>query len=127
MALAAGVLANGCGGDERPVVARSIELGLRIDDSEDRYRYIADGPVDIRAGDEVTFELVNTGGLVHDLQVVDDSGATIAVAEPIAPGAATSLTVHFVEPGFYRLNCLVDDHLTAHRMQSIVEVTPSDG
>lgn len=108
-------------------MTRSYTLGLRVDDSEDRYRYVADGAVDVQTGDEVTFELQNTGTLIHDLQIVDPEGAAIAVAPPVAPGAAASLTVHFVEAGFYRLNCLVDDHLTAHRMQTVIEVTDSAG
>lgn len=127
MAMAFGVPATACGGDGPPEVTRTIELGLSVDDGGDRYRYVADGPVDIRAGDQVTFVLTNTGALVHDLHVVDESGTTIAEAAPIAPGAETQLTVHVVEPGLYRLNCLVDDHLTAHRMQSVVEVTEPSG
>ena len=125
MALAIATAASSCGGDAEPEVTRSYVLPLRVDDSEDRYRYVADGSVDVLAGDEVTFELDNTGTLIHDLQVVDPSGNAIASAPPTAPGATVLLTVHFVEPGFYRLNCLVDDHLTAHRMQSVIEVTES--
>ena len=98
-----------------------------MDDSQDRYRYVADGQVDVRTGDEVTFELENTGTLIHDLQILDPEGTVVALAPPTAPGASVSLTALFEAPGFYRLNCLVDDHLTAHQMQTIVEVTDSTG
>ncbi len=47
----------------------------------------------------------------------------MASAPPAVPGDATSVTVLFEEPGFYQLNCLVDNHLTEHGMQAIIEVT----
>lgn len=121
-----GVLAVSCGGDGDATPTRQYTLGLTADDSADRYRYVATEAVDIRVGDEVTFEFDNTGLLVHDLVVVDPDGDTIATAPPIVPGQTTSLTVLFEESGFFRLNCLVDDHLTAHEMQTFVEVTDPD-
>lgn len=117
---------SGCSSDEAPAAdpARSYTVELSIDDSEDEYRYVASGstPIDIRAGDEVTFDLTNTGTLPHDLVVVDPAGGTIASAAAIGPGATTTVTVLFEEPGFYGLRCLVDDHLTTHGMQTFVEV-----
>ena len=115
-----------CGGDD-PEPTRAYTLGLEVDDSGERYRYVATDPVDIRVGDEVTFVLDNTGSLVHDLQIVDPAGATIATAEPVLPGGQASVTARFDEAGFFRLNCLVDDHLTAHEMQTFIEVNESDG
>ena len=112
-----------CGGDADAEPVRSYNLGIEVDDSEDRYRYIATDEVDIRVGDQVTFELANTGALIHDVQVVDPDGTMLAKTEPIAPGANTTVTVLFEEAGFFRLNCLVDDHLTAHEMQTFIEVT----
>ena len=119
------LVAPGCGanGDEP---TRAYTLGLEVDDSQDEYRYVATGPVDIRVGDEVTFELDNTGTFVHDVQVVGPDGNMIAKAEPAAPGTETTVTVQFDEAGFYRLDCLVDDHLTAHGMQTFIEVTDPD-
>ena len=112
-----------CASDGEAEPLRSYTLHLRAEDSEQEYLYIAEDPIDIRVGDEVTFEFDNTGGLPHDLQVVDPDGIEIGLA-PVAPaGDTTSVTVLFEEPGFYRLNCLVDDHLTAHGMQAVVEVT----
>jgi plastocyanin len=122
--LAAGVLPlTACGSNSTAEPVRSYTLHLRAEDSEPEYVYIAEGPVDLRVGDEVTFEFENTGSLAHDLQVVDPAGDAIGVSAVAAPGATTSVTVLFEEPGFYRLNCLVDDHLTEHGMQAIVEVT----
>lgn len=114
-----------CGGEPEP--ARSYTLGLEVDDSEERYRYVATDSVDIRVGDEVTFVLDNTGSLVHDLQIVDPAGATIATAAPVLPGGQASVTARFEEAGFFRLNCLVDDHLIEHEMQTFIEVNESDG
>lgn len=116
------VVAAACGGDSTGV-ERSYSIGLEVDDGEDRYRYVATDEVDIRVGDEVTFELENTGTLIHDLQVVDPDGNRVGYAAPVAPGADAMVTVVFEEPGFFRLNCLVDDHLTAHDMQTFFEVT----
>ena len=117
-------LLGACGGnagDAEPL--RSYTLHLRADDSQPEYLYVAEDPIDLRVGDEVTFELDNTGALIHDLQVVDPDGDAIGTAAAAASGATTSVTVTFEEPGFYRLNCLVDTHLTEHNMQAIVEVT----
>ncbi len=116
-----------CGGDADAEPVRSYTLGLEVEDSEDRYRYIATDEVDIRVGDEVTFELANTGGLIHDVQVIDPDGTLLAKSPPIAPGANTAVTVLFEEAGFFRLDCLVDDHLTAHEMQTFIEVTDPTG
>jgi hypothetical protein len=121
--LAALVAAVACGGDADSAPERSYTLGLRVDDSADRYRDVAVGEVDIRAADEVTFELDNTGSLVHDLQIVDPDGTTIATAEPVVPGEQTTVTARFDEPDYFRLDCLVDDHLTVHEMHTFFEVT----
>lgn len=112
-----------CASDGEAEPVRTYSLRLRAEDSQDDYSYVAVDPVDLRVGDEVTFEFDNTGSLPHDLQVVDPDGAEIALSPVAAAGAATSVTVLFEAPGFYRLNCLVDDHLTEHGMQAIVEVT----
>ncbi len=115
-----------CAGTDEPAPVRAYSIDLSVDDSAERYRYVSTEVVDIRVGDEVTFELANTGTLIHDLQVVDPAGATIATAQPVAPGQTTMVTTRFDEPGFYRLDCLVDDHLTVHEMQTFVEVTDPD-
>jgi plastocyanin len=51
---------------------------------------------------EVTFQAANTGVEVHSL-AIEGSGVSERT-EPIAPGGASSLTVH-LEPGTYRLYC----------------------
>ncbi|NNE12395.1 MAG: hypothetical protein HKN41_09155 [Ilumatobacter sp.] len=125
------VALTACGGDESddPVATRRYDIPLAVDDSGDEYRYVASGadPIDIRVGDEVTFELDNTGALPHDLVVVDPGGDTIASTPAAAPGASTTLTVRFDEAGFFRLRCLVGDHLTVHGMQTFIEVTEPAG
>ncbi len=119
------VIGVSCGGDDAAEPARAYTLGLEVDDSGERYRYVAVDPVDIRVGDEVTFELHNTGALVHDLRIVDPDGSPIATAAPVAPGGRASVTARFEEAGFFRLDCLVDDHLTEHEMQTFIEVNES--
>ena len=63
---------------------RAYELRLRTEDSGDTYAYIAEDELDLRVGDEVTFQMRNTGALPHDLQVVDPSGAAIGTAPAVA-------------------------------------------
>lgn len=121
--LGSGAALAACGSDGAAEPVRSYSLHLSADDSNPEYAYIAEDPIDLRVGDEVTFEFDNTGSLAHDVQVVDPEGNAIGVSTVANPGATTSVTVLFDEAGFYRLNCLVDDHLTAHAMQAIVEVT----
>ena len=124
VALAAGVsVLAACGSDGAAEPVRSYTLHLRAEDDEAEYVYIAEDPVDLRVGDEVTFEFDNAGTLPHDLQVVAPNGEAVGVSAVANPGATASVTVLLEEPGYYRLNCLVDDHLTEHGMQEIVEVT----
>ncbi len=117
------LLAAACGGNGPAEPVRAYTINMHTDDSMDEYDYIADDPIDVRVGDEVTFDVAITGTLIHDLQIVDPQGRAIGAAPPAVPGDSTSVTVLFEEPGFYRLNCLVDDHLTEHAMQAIIEVT----
>jgi uncharacterized cupredoxin-like copper-binding protein len=126
-ALALVLSAAACGGDGEAEPVRSYDVALRMEDGQDRYRYVAEGEVpDIRTGDEVTFEVRNAGALAHDLQVVAPNGDVIGTAAAVNPGQTLTLTVRFDEAGPYRLNCLVDDHLTAHQMQTVVEVREPD-
>lgn len=125
VALAATIGTVSCGEDAGSEPTRTYSLGLEAEDHEERYRYVATDAVDVRVGDEVTFVFDNTGALPHDLQIVDPKGDTIATAPPIVPGDQVSVTARFDEAGFYRLNCLVDDHLTVHEMQTVIEVTES--
>ena len=118
------LLLTACAPNSGAEPERSYTVRLRAEDSQQEYQYIAEDAVDdLRVGDEVTFEFDNTGSLPHDVQVVDPDGTQIGISEVAAAGASTSVTVLFEEPGFYRLNCLVDNHLTEHGMQAIVEVT----
>lgn len=125
VALASTIGAASCAGDAGSEPTRTYSLGLVADDSDERYRYVATDAVDVRVGDEVTFVFDNTGALPHDLQIVDPEGATIATLPPVLPGAQASVTARFDDAGFYQLNCLVDDHLTVHGMQTLIEVTES--
>jgi plastocyanin len=116
-----------CGSDAGAEPTREYTFHIEAVENGDQYDYVAKDPIDLRVGDRVTFEMVNNGALIHDLVVVHPDGQTIATADAVATGATLSLTVDFVEPGFYRLNCNVDNHLTEHGMQAIVEVLNADG
>ena len=122
--LGALALLSACGGNASSGPTRAYTVDLDVVDDEDRYRFrIADGDVpDFTVGDEVTFAVTNTGSLNHDMRVVGPDGGTVGVAPAVAPGGSFDLTVQLEEPGVYQLNCLVDDHLTAHRMQVLIEV-----
>ena len=116
-----------CGSDAGAEPSREYTFHLEAVENGDQYDYVATDPIDLRVGDRVTFEMVNKGALIHDLQVVHPDGQTIATAAAVAAGATLTVTVDFVDAGFYRLNCNVDNHLTEHGMQAIVEVLNADG
>ena len=125
LAIAPMALLSACGDDEGPDVERSYDVELRIDDSGDDYEYIAvDDVPDFRVGDEVTFIVDNTGTLTHDLQVQAPDGDVLGLAPEAAPGETTEVTVFLGQVGFYRLVCQVDDHLTEHNMETLIEVDP---
>jgi len=121
LALSIGGL-TACGGNgDDPV--RSYTVALRMEDHEDRYRYVAVGDVPtFQVGDQVTFEAQNSGTLAHDLQVVGPDGLARVTADAVFPGATLTVTVQFDEPGIYQLNCLVDNHLTEFNMSTKIEV-----
>lgn len=126
-AVTAVAVISACGADAGAEPLRSYAVGIQAIERGDTYGYVSVGEVDLRVGDEVTFEMDNAGALIHDLVVVAPEGDTIAASEPIGPGQSISLTVQFEEPGRYRLRCNVDDHLTVHDMQVFVEVKNADG
>lgn len=128
-AIAAASLLAACGADDggsatEPIRAYTVEL--RAIEQGETYSYVSVGEVDLRVGDEVTFEMDNAGALIHDLVVIAPEGDAIASADPVAPGQTASVVVQFEEPGRYRLRCNVDDHLTVHDMQVFVEVKNAD-
>lgn len=119
-------LVAGCAGSsntpDTPEAMRSYTIDLTTDDSADEYRYITLDPIDIQVGDEVTFSMVNTGSLPHDLNIIEPSGNQVAGADAVPAGGTLLVTMLFDQPGLYRLNCNVGDHLTLHSMQAFVEV-----
>lgn len=125
LAIAPMALLSACGGDEGPDVERSYDVELKVDDSGEEYKFVAvDEVPDFRVGDEVTFVVENTGTLNHDLQVMAPDGDVAGVAPAVAPGETLEVTAFLGQVGVYRLNCLVDDHLTQHDMQTLIEVDP---
>ena len=126
LAVALAVIA-GCGSDDGPEVLRSYDVELRVDDStEGDYQYVATSDIpEFTVGDEVTFIVDNTGQFPHDLQVQAPDGDIVGYAEAIGPGEQLELTTFLGQVGVYRLNCLFDDHLTQHDMQTLIEVQPA--
>ena len=125
VAIAPLALLSACGDDAGPEVERSYDVELRIDDSGDDYKFVAVGEVpDFTVGDEVTFIVENTGTLNHDFQVQAPDGDVVGLAPAVAPGDSMEVTAFLGQVGIYRLNCLVDDHLTQHDMQTLIEVAP---
>lgn len=121
LALAIGGL-TACGSNSTEPT-RVLTVELRMEDHEDEYRYVAVGTVPrFAVGDRVTFAAGNSGTLDHDLQVVGPDGLAIETADAVAPGDTLTVTIDLDEPGIYQLNCLVDNHLTEHGMQQLIQV-----
>jgi uncharacterized cupredoxin-like copper-binding protein len=126
IAIAAGLLIAGCGADAAGGPTRQYVLHLRAEDSDPaHYLYVAEDPLDVRVGDRVTLEVRNDGTLIHDLEVRRPDGQVIGTAPAVGSGGTLQLEVEFAEAGIYSLRCNVDDHLTKHRMQALVEVKPA--
>lgn len=125
--LTGGVVGTACGSDAGAAPERERTLVIEAFEDGEAYGYRAVGSVDVRAGDRVTIEMRNVGALIHDLAVIHPDGSTIATAPAIAAGATTTLTVDLEDPGVYRFNCNVENHLTEHGMQQYVEVRNADG
>jgi len=102
---------------------RVLTVDLRMEDHEDEYRYVAVGTVPrFAVGDRVTFAAENAGILDHDLQIVGPDGLAVETADAVGPGDTLTVTIDLDEPGIYQLNCLVDNHLTEHGMQTLIQV-----
>lgn len=125
-ALAGGV-GTACGSDAEAEPARTSTLVLEAYEDGETYGYRAVGDVDLRVGDRVTIDLRNVGALIHDLAVIHPDGSTIATLAAIAAGGTGTFELDLEDPGIYRLNCNVDNHLTEHGMQAFVEVKQADG
>ena len=99
----------------------TVELRME-DDSVNKEISRIDFQMHFLVGDQVTFQAENDGTLDHDLQIVGPDGIAIDEADAVAPGDALAVTVDLDEPGIYQLNCLVDNHLTEHNMQALIQV-----
>jgi hypothetical protein len=123
----AGVVGSACGSDAGAEPARESILVLEAYEDGETYGYRAVGTVDLRVGDRLTIDLRNVGALIHDLAVIHPDGNTVATLAAIAGGTAAALEIDLEDPGIYRLNCNVENHLTEHGMQAFVEVKDADG
>ena len=91
-------------GADRP--ARTISIRAS------EFRFEGDGGISITAGESITFDVRNTGELIHELQVLDADGQRLGQTGEIPPGAKREVTVRFESPGVYQVICDIDDHLS---------------
>ncbi|MFN8592321.1 MAG: hypothetical protein U0031_12750 [Thermomicrobiales bacterium] len=87
------------------------------------FEWIVEAPAKIRAG-KVNLVVTNEGTEPHSLAIESGGTEVASLAEPVAPGAATVLTVTLSE-GEYTLYCPLDDG--AHRdkgMETTLTVVP---
>lgn len=89
--------AAACGGGRPAQPAGSI----KVDMTEFKF-----DPAAISAGSgKVTFYLVNSGSVSHDLVVFGPDGKRIAGSELVQPGNASVLTIDNLSAGSYRFVC----------------------
>jgi uncharacterized cupredoxin-like copper-binding protein len=93
----------GCGATPEPSQTIEIRTG--------EFDFTSDVVPQIAAGDTVQFDVVNSGRLVHEMQVLDGTGVMLARTPRLAPGESSELVVTFDEAGPHQLICDVDDHL----------------
>jgi plastocyanin len=109
------VLVGGCGDDASDAVgpARSIAVNAF------EYSFSTTGPADIAVGETIRFVVTNTGGLPHQMEVLDGGGTRQGRTGVIAPGDTDEVVVTFEEAGLYQAICDVDDHLSRGQRVSI--------
>lgn len=125
ISLIIGFSTTGCGSNDQSSQEpkRSYDLHLKVDDSTEKYDFVATDHVDVQVGDEVTFVLNNNGQFVHDLQVLDENRSVLGTAAAAPVGGTSEVTVQFPTAGTYILTCNYEDHLTAHQMFAAIKVT----
>jgi len=110
VASAAALALAGCGGgDDTETAGDGRQVTASLIATEFQFRA---EPLDLVAGDTVTFDVRNDGQLEHELQVLDDGGTRLGRTERIPPGARRSVTITFDQAGVYQVICDIDDHLT---------------
>ncbi len=109
------LVVGGCGADapDGAGPTRSIEVNTF------EYSFSTVGPADITVGETIRFVVTNTGGLPHQMEVLDGGGTRQGRTEVIAPGATDEVVVTFEEAGLYQAICDVDDHLSRGQRVSI--------
>jgi uncharacterized cupredoxin-like copper-binding protein len=103
LAAVAMTVVAGCSGTPEPSQTIEIRTG--------EFDFTSDVVPEIAAGDTVQFDVVNTGQLVHEMQVLDGTGVRLARTPRLAPGESSELVVTFGAAGPHQFICDVDDHL----------------
>lgn len=89
--------AAACGGGGAAQPAGSIKVNMT------EFKF---DPAAISAGSgKVTFYLVNSGSVSHDLVVIGPDGKRVAGSELVQPGNTSVLTVDNLTAGSYRIIC----------------------
>jgi uncharacterized cupredoxin-like copper-binding protein len=112
LAVAAPVLAAGCGGDddnENTTTAGGATDtgGQTLSISETEYKLDPSNPT-VKPG-TVSFEVTNDGGVDHNLEVEGPEGEQ-ELEQDLGPGESGTLTVDLSTPGTYEFYCPVGDH-----------------
>ncbi len=72
--------------------------------------YKFDPPSITVAHGKVTFWLVNSGGVAHDMVIRDSSGNRIAASELLSAGDSKAFTVNDIPAGTYTFFCSQPGH-----------------
>jgi plastocyanin len=100
--LAAVALLAGCGGSSPSQPAGSIQVAMT------EYKF---DPSTITAPHgKVTFWLVNSGSVAHDLVIRDSSGNRLAASELVSAGDSKAFTVNDIAAGTYSFFCDQSGH-----------------
>jgi plastocyanin len=110
-ALVAGACGHtGCGGGEEESPARTVTVdaaeGIEVVAGE--YFFDPDGVVVDAGPGELAITLDNQGSLAHNLRVFD--GATEVGGTPTFQGGESRSAQVSLDPGAYRIVCMVADH-----------------
>lgn len=86
--------------------------------------------IPVKAGESMTFDVVNTGLAVHDIHVADASGKYATAfcttsgsdpcSKPVTGGSTAKLTVKFDAPGTYECRCDFHPHIDDRKVRSAV-------
>lgn len=66
----------------------------------------------ITAGEEIRFEMTNSGEQAHEFEVLDPAGEALGEVASVEPGEEGATNIVFEEPGTYTYQCILEDPAT---------------